>query len=311
MKALKTILIILLVLIVALLVVGLFLPNSVHLERSNLMKCSDQIVFDQVNDLHHWKRWSPFAESDTSMITYYAEKTSGTGGMMMWKGKRDTGTMTIVESIPNSYIKTKLDFIDRGGAEAEWKFSEGDEGTHVTWTFDVRELGYPFGRYFGLFMPSMMENLYDKGLTNLKNLCENLPEIKGLEVKNIEAQKALIITDSASMEMIALKMSQMYGEIVGFMNVKDIEMAGAPFTVWHSWDPSNKFVFDAGIPFAGEVDGDGRIIVGEIPAGKVITAPHYGNYDKTADLHHAIQKYLEVIISNILVSHGKCISLIP
>jgi len=295
MKIIKIIIIILLILVAAFLIIAFFLPTSVHIERSKTMSCSDKIVFQQVNNFHQWKYWSPFAEEDTTMAVYYDGPLEGIGAMMMWKSEKDTGTMTIVESIPSSYIKTVLDFIDRGTAESEWKFSDTDGTTEVTWTLDIMDLGYPIERYYGLMMPSKLEKYYDKGLTNLKVLCENIPEIEGLEIKVIGSQPALIIKDSADVSAIGRKMSQMYGELIGFMNSLDIEMAGPPFTIWHTWDPEKKFIFEAGIPITEKVEGKGRIILSIIPEGKVITAPYYGSYERSGDLHNAIQKYLEVM----------------
>ena len=295
MKSLKIIFIILLILVVALLVIAFFLPTSVHIEKSKQINSSEQIVFQQVNNLHHWELWSPFDDEDTTMKIYYNDIEEGIGAVMIWGAKMDTGNMTIVESIPSSYLKMKLDFITRGTAESEWKFAASDTGTLVTWSLDVMDLGYPMGRFYGLMMPSMMNGMYEKRLSNLKVFCEKLPDIEGLKIENITAQPALIIKDSADMNTIILKMSQMYGELMGYMTAMDIEMNGFPFTIWYRWDVQNQFVFEAGIPIIGDAVGKGRIEVGEIAAGKVITAPNYGNYDKTADVHNAIQKYLEVM----------------
>ena len=295
MKPLRIIAIIVLVLVALFFIVALFLPSKVHVERSMVMNCKSYKIFDEVNNLQNWTAWSPFEDEDTSMKIIYEGPDSGVDAIMKWTSKMNgSGKLTIVESIPTTYIKAALDFMKSGTAQSEWNFIESDTGTIVTWILDIGNLPYPMGRYFGLAMPKMMNKTYDLGLTNLKNLCENLPEIEGIAINRINAQPVLYIRDSAEVNRIGLKMTEMYGELMKYMSDKKIEMAGPPYAAYYTWDPLKPYVFEAGIPVKTPVAGSGRIEAGEIASGKVLSAPFYGSYDKLGDIHIAIQKYLEL-----------------
>ncbi len=295
MKTLKIIIIIILVLVVLFFIIPLFLPAKVHVERSMAMKCPASEIFSQVNNLHGWTGWSPFQSSDTTMVVTYEGPEEGVNAVMRWTSKTGgNGKMTIVESIPQSYIKAALDFMNNEKAQTEWKFQPSDTGTMVTWTMDMIDLPYPLGKYAVLAMPAMMNRTFDQGLAQLKKLCETLPFIEGLEVKAIESQPVLYIKDSASVNDLGRRIQEDYGKLMAYIAAHQVQMTGPPYSSWYSWDTSKPMVFDAGVPVAGPAAGEGPIIAGEIKAGKVICAPSYGSYDKTGALYTAMEKYMAI-----------------
>jgi effector-binding domain-containing protein len=295
MKALKTIVIIILFIVALFFIIPLFLPAKVHFERSLAMKCPAPELFNQVNNFRNWHDWSPFEHMDTTMAITYEGPEEGVNAVMKWTSKTNgNGKMTLIESIPSTYIKAALDFMNKEQAQTEWKFQTSDTGTMVTWSLDMMNLAYPMGRYFALAMPAMMNKTYDQGLANLKKLCETLPNIEGLEIKTIEAQPVLYIKDSALVNDIGAKMQTNYSRLMTYIAENKIRIAGPPYSAWYSWDASKPMVFDAGIPVAGPVKGTGNIMAGEIKAGKVICAPSYGSYEKTGNLYMALEKYLDL-----------------
>lgn len=48
-------------------------------------------------------------------------------------------------------------------------------GTRITWR-NEGNLPYPIGRYFGLGVEGMLGPQCEKGLANLKRVCESIPE---------------------------------------------------------------------------------------------------------------------------------------
>ena len=54
-----------------------------------------------------------------------------------------------------------------------WQFEPTEEGTRATWA-NEGEVGYPLGRYFGLFLDGMMGPDFERGLKNLKRVCEGM-----------------------------------------------------------------------------------------------------------------------------------------
>lgn len=293
MKTLRIVTLVLLILVAAFLLIAAFLPKRMVVEESVVMNAPAKVVFQEVNNYSNWAWWSPFAENDTTMVTTVEGPKSGVGAVMKWKGK-DNGSQTILESTPDTYIKNELKLMegDKDVAYSEWKFEPVGNGTRVSWNLIMDPLKYPVERFMGLIMPKVMRPIFQQGLVNLKNVCESLPLIEGLDILTIEAQPALSVKDSAMADMIGPKMGEMYGKIIGYMTSKNIPMVGPPYTIYYSWDNTRPFVFEAGIPVPSSVAGEGEVMATEIAAGDVICAPYYGPYDGSGTLHEKIQLYL-------------------
>lgn len=162
--------------VVLLAVVSFFLPSTVTVEKSTVVKASAQAVFEQVNSFKAWESWSPWKEEDAEMVNEYSGSETGAGAVSKWTSKKmGNGSQTIVSSSPYSAITTELDFGKGNKPTCHWKFEETPEGTKVSWDFQV-DLGMnPVSRYMGLMMNSMIGSSYEKGLENLKKVCESMP----------------------------------------------------------------------------------------------------------------------------------------
>ena len=294
MKALRIIFFILLILVAAFLLIAAFLPKSAYVEESVVINAPQKMVFQEVNNYANWAYWSPFEQLDTTMVVTLEGPKSGAGAVMKWTSKGGDGIQKILESTPFSSIANELKLMagDQNPARSDWKFEPVDKGTRVSWNVSMENLKYPIERYFGLLMPKMMKPVFQKGLTNLKVLCESLPFIEDIDFQTISAQPTLTIKDSAMVDMIGPKMGDMYGNLMKFMTERNIQMAGPPYTISYSWDYNKPFVFEAGIPVQSPAAGEGEIVASEIAAGDVVCAPYYGPYEGMGTLHEKIQLYL-------------------
>jgi hypothetical protein len=113
-------------------------PATFRIERSLLMTAPPAAVFNQVNDFHRWDEWSPWAKIDPSMAQTYEGEPSGKGAIYTWNSKdpkAGQGRMEIMESIPNTSIIIKLQFIKPFAATntAEFAFTPSGTGTNVLW----------------------------------------------------------------------------------------------------------------------------------------------------------------------------------
>ncbi len=297
MKALKVILLVILAIVVLLLIVGLFLPKSAHVEGSTTIDAPAKIVFKQVNHLKSWDNWSPWIEEDPNMIETFEGPEEGVGAMYLWEmGGGERGKLTIMESIPYEKIVNELDFYDQGRATDSWTFVEGDDGTKVTWVMNMSGFSYPFEVYFGLILDVMMKPYFDKGLSNLKEFCESIPEEimptnTDISETQIESLPALAIKDSAQISGLPDKMVEVYTELETYMKEAGIEMTGPPYSVYIKWDPESWTVFEAGFPVPETAEGKGRIFLTQSPGGKAITVYHYGAYTTLGDSWKLIEEY--------------------
>jgi hypothetical protein len=81
--------------------------------------------------------------------------------------------MTITDSKPNESVHYNLEFEGMGTSAAGFLLSAKDStNTKVTWTMDMDNGLNPFRRWMGLFMDKMIGPDFEKGLTTMKNTCE-------------------------------------------------------------------------------------------------------------------------------------------
>lgn len=145
--------------------------SDFRVTRSLDIPVTADVVFAQVNDLRRWETWSPWAKLDPSSKATFTGPEAGVGASMSWAGNDQVGegTMTILESRPNEYLRIRLEFRKPFVAtnQAEFTFTQNGGETDVAWSM--------FGRnsflmkMAGLFMDcdKMLGDQFEQGLKNL------------------------------------------------------------------------------------------------------------------------------------------------
>ena len=153
----------------------LFTDSETTMSRTAVVEAPADIVFAQVNDLHNWENWSPWKEMDPEMKVEYQNGGVGKDASYTWKGEEvGSGKLTILESTPNAYIKTALEFDGRGGSFGGWDLEEKDGQTIVTWSMTSVAGMDPLGRAFNLFLDGMLGPDFEKGLAKLSTISKDL-----------------------------------------------------------------------------------------------------------------------------------------
>ena len=175
MKILKTFLFVLIALVVIALVIGFFMPSHMQVDRAIEINAPVDKVFAQINDLKNWEQWSPWHQMDKKMKIDYAAQSSGTGAFYVWNSNNKnvgSGKLTITESVPNEFVKTAMDFGDKGSGSAVFKFEKLSTGTKVNWSMESDMGNNPFMKLLGPMMETMIGKSFEEGLGSLKSLCE-------------------------------------------------------------------------------------------------------------------------------------------
>lgn len=305
MGILKKILLGIVVLVALLVVVGLFLPSSAHVERSAVIAAPICTVHALANGYARFNEWSPWAKRDPNTKYTYEGPDSGVGAKMSWASDDrnvGAGSQEIVESKPFELVRTKLDLGDQGTADAFFRLSKEGEGTKVVWGFDT-DFGWSLiGRYFGLAMDSLVGDDYEKGLANLKTFAESLPKADWcaaqIEVVETQPVKIVYVSGSSSTDPAAIgaAMGASYGQIGAFMGKNGLAQAGAPLSIATKWDPAaGVFAYEAGIPIAAmpaaEIPADSPVKIGDTYAGKAIKVVHKGPYENLISTYEQIDAY--------------------
>ncbi|MCK9612847.1 MAG: GyrI-like domain-containing protein [Bacteroidales bacterium] len=301
MKFIKKLFVALLVLIIILLVVAIFLPSKKHIEDSASIKSPAKIIYEQVVKMKSWDKWSPFKEGDTAMKITYEGPAQGVGSIMKWESKKQgKGMMTILETEPYKYIKTKLEFEGQGTSYSNWLFTEEGDSTKVTWTIDIEGLNYPVGRLMGVFMTGILHKSFQTGLDNLKKVSEeylivlNTFKTSDITIKEMEKQYAIYIMDSSKCSEVDVIIGKLFGEIFQFLGMNKIECTSPPFARYLVWDEkADRNVLEAGTFIKAPVEGNERVKFQEIPAQKYARAMHTGAYETVYNTYTAIEKYIK------------------
>jgi hypothetical protein len=83
-----------------------------EVRRSAVFPDPAEDIFLLVNSFHEWTKWSAWEAVDPGMDRRYFGSDFGVGAGYEWSGNRKagSGTMEIVESVPSSRIKVRLQF---------------------------------------------------------------------------------------------------------------------------------------------------------------------------------------------------------
>jgi len=108
----KTITLIVVAAIAALLIFAATRPDTFRVERTARINAPAEKIFPLIDDFHRWGTWSPYEKLDPDMQRSFGGSASGKGATYAWesKGKAGAGRMEITESTPSSKIAINLDF---------------------------------------------------------------------------------------------------------------------------------------------------------------------------------------------------------
>lgn len=294
MKALKIVIIILVVIVGIILIPPLFMPSQMNVEISRVLKAQPEVIWDQVNCLENWEKWDLWHQ-DSNMTGRYEGPACGVGAKNTWsyKNTEDGGSQTIVESTEYEYLKTMLDFQKMGTAESEIFFEKTDDGTKITWTL-VSDGAYPIMRWINTLMVAPgVEKSYIEGLSNLDELTKDMKpapkystgEVSVTMVKSIDALALRVVAKTDEMESA---MGNAFGQL---MEVGGAKLAGPPFAIWYKWE-GEEFEFDNCIPVSAAVPVSGDIKSIKTYAGRAVTVSHTGSYESTQHSWTAVGEFM-------------------
>jgi len=186
---LKTFLIVLGVLVVALLGAIVTRPDTFLVERSATVNAPPAVVYGLVSDFHQWEGWSPWAKLDPKMKTIYSG--AGVGGSYAWEGddKVGSGKMTFTDLKANELVGITLEFITPFAAtnRTEFHFAPEGAGTKVSWAMSGKNNFMAKAFSLVMSMDQMIGKDFEKGLAGMKPLAEAAAAKAAEEAKAAEA----------------------------------------------------------------------------------------------------------------------------
>ena len=296
MKVIWKIFLVFIGLVLLLSVVSFFLPEKIHIERVVKIEAPARIVFNQVNDLYCWDKWSIWNQIDPEMKTEYINGGVGQGAGYRWSSKNrqvGDGKLVITRSLSHDSIVISMDFMEAGLATSYFLFQEENAATTVTWAFDTRLGNNPLARWMGLFFDKMLGPDFEKGLNNLDALCKSVvgEQLPVVEFAFLPETVYAGMKKTVEWETIGDEMGTMYSKISGFLQKNGILATGMPFTIYQSVN-AGKIEVECGIPVDREFPSTPEFICGKRVAGKYAFSIHVGNYETLETTHTAIQEWI-------------------
>jgi effector-binding domain-containing protein len=179
-----------------------------------------------------------------------------------------------------------------------WEFKETDSGTVATWGFGMENLNYPMGRYFGVLLRNNMLPYLKKGLENIKTIIESMPKepegsIGTILEKDVEAQTIITVSDSVTSTDFQDFFARVYPR-VSQLTITDtsLKITGAPFAIFHSWDPEGKSFVEAGFPVNKKHKVTDEMVCRELLVISCVYVSFYGPYELSGMAHDSINAYI-------------------
>lgn len=176
MKALKITLGVLVVIIMVIIIIGLFLPSEVIVERSVTIHGQPSGIHPYVDDFRNWSGWTAWAKKDTNITNTYEGPETGAGSIYKWSGNEEVGsgmlTMTKSDSNQGVWYDMSMEdgqFLSKGSIT----YKPIGDSTAVTWGYQADVGGNIIFKYVMVFFKPYIEHDFDEGLQGLKELAES------------------------------------------------------------------------------------------------------------------------------------------
>jgi len=303
MKALRVILIIVLVLVAAILIVPLFSPATAEVSAETTIALEPDEIFPTVASFNSRQEWDPWYTQDSTADVRLEPKQGYVGSTYSWEGQKiGTGRMEVISVKENEYIESSLWF---GKVETpslvEWHFEAVDGGTKVTWSFS-QETTYPIGRLGMMFGKIFLNRSFELGLANLKELMETNPpsplvlsRLGPIAVETMPAMLSLVADGAGTMETIGEQLGELYGILFAEAGKQALEIIGAPFVHYLDYDESTGFSnYRAGVIVNKMGSNAGAVHAVAYPSVEVAQALHKGPYEEFTLSYGKMDAYIQV-----------------
>lgn len=110
--------------------------------------------------------------------------------------------------------------------------------------------------------------------------------------KQLEPQLTLVIRKKTQTSQIAAALGECLPAVWAYAQQRGIALAGPPFTRYLEVG-LGAVTIEAGLPIAAPAQGEGNIVASELPGGDVAVAVHVGPYDRLAETHGVVTKWLD------------------
>lgn len=112
------------------------------------------------------------------------------------------------------------------------------------------------------------------------------------EIRTLPAQPVAFIRRSSGPQEISAAFGEVLPRVWDHLQTAQVAPAGPPFARFLTYSDV-EVEFEAGLPTAAPVEGDGTVGQGELPAGEALVIRHVGPYEQLAAAHDAAARWCD------------------
>lgn len=313
MKALKTLLVIVLAIVAIVIVLGLIGPSEYRVERSITIPAETGVVWANVSDLEDHEEWSPWAEKDPDMAVTITGDAGQVGQKSEWKGDENVGSgyqqIAMVEE--NKAVRTDLHFIEPWESQSTATFDLEDLGDSTRVTWGIEGENNFMGKVMSVFMDmdKMVGPDFERGLANLKEVstadqatldAERAKMVDGFTIETMERPGMTYVGVRKTIPWSDMEkfFGNSFGKVFGALGQAGVQPQGAPTALYFMWDEENKrtdvlagaAVSDAD---AAKFTGTAGMSTYAVAPGNAYVIDYFGGYAGSGAAHMAMDKKIK------------------
>ncbi len=150
-------------------VMGLLMPSTVKITRGIIVDADSAKVDLVLRQMDGWSKWMPWIDTTSGVLIQQQGRSGIAGSVLKWKsldGKR-VGSITYKSRQPGNLL-LGYEFTGMNKAEGGFRIRKISEGrTEVQWFMEYPLKWYPWERFYGIFIDSMIGSVFENGLQNL------------------------------------------------------------------------------------------------------------------------------------------------
>lgn len=206
----------------------------------------------------------------------------------------DNDKEIIQKQLAQFQLNELLDYpIDKDNVN--WELAELEHGIEVSSSLTFDFGFHPTSKFIALFDKDELQQRLGHHLDSLKSYIENLPKIHRVKVEKKffeQPQWFLSIRDTINQQEMSNIHGKLYAQINQYMDKKGIVSDSPPLVIYHLWTDSLVDI-EAGIPISDStIVVDNLIKLNKIDSGNIVTAIHYGSYDRLPETYFGINEWM-------------------
>lgn len=306
MKALKIILLMLVLIAVAFAIIAYSGPQNIEIKVEKTIDAPNDVINKYASQFAFFDQWNPWIYSERSAESITTEVSGADGeesAQLKWRNKKshEKGIQTLRSLKKNERID--FDLLIEGEPSAQYSLTlhaENDSTTTVNLNYQSEFNGL-IPRFFATLQGGQQKKElstgFEKGLNNLKLLSENYKNLQfsGYNIKRKKYSGGLFLAkrDTIPTSAITPFLGQNFYRAMYQIQDQNVKTVGMPTGIYFDFLGNDKTDIAAGIGIQGDIhEAPGFEIIG-IPAAQALELMYFGEYTEIDKAHNAMDEYLE------------------